>query len=207
MATVTVHPTPAMPEQRWVYLLVYLALVIVAEVMIAIPGASSPFDRPFQPIGLSLHILLVFSLMFLSVILQSKDAVLAPLLVAASLASLVRVFSLAVPRYPFFQTPDMNPLRTIPWLALVSIPLLVSIVAVAYVQGLHPLDLGLLITRWKDGLLQLAIALTGIPRGLADFPILRPQPWIERSRSPRYSSRASSFSSRPGSPRNSSSAE
>jgi len=179
MATVTVHPTPAMPEQRWVYLLVYLALVIVAEVMIAIPGASSPFDRPFQPIGLSLHILLVFSLLFLSVILQSKDAVLAPLLVAASLASLVRVFSLAVPRYPFFQTPDMNPLRTIPWLALVSIPLLVSIVAVAYVQGLHPLDLGLLITRWKDGLLQLAIALTGIPLGLVEFAILRPQPWIE----------------------------
>jgi len=161
------------------YLLVYLALVIVAEVMIAIPGTSSPFDRPFQSIGLSLHILLVFSLLFLSVILQSKDAVLAPLLVAASLASLVRVFSLAVPRYPFFQTPDMSPLRTIPWLALVSIPLLVSIVAVAYVQGLHPLDLGLLITRWKDGLLQLAIALTGIPLGLVEFAILRPQPWIE----------------------------
>src|SRR3989454_9230513 len=150
MATVIVHPTPAMPEQRWMYLLVYLALVIVAEVMIAIPGASSPFDRPFQPIGLSLHILLVFSLLFLSVILQSKDAVLAPLLVAASLASLVRVFSLAVPRYNFVTAPVTDPLNTLPWLALVSVPLLVSVAAVAYVQRLRPRDLGLTFARWPE---------------------------------------------------------
>src|SRR5437870_13182876 len=143
MATVTAHPTPAVPASRWPYLLAYLGAVVAAEVLIAIPGTASLTDRPFQSIGLSIHILLVFTLMFLSVVIQPKDATLSPLLVAASLASLVRVFSLAVPRYNFlglvptaaFPDPVTNPLNTIPWLALVSVPLLVSVAAVAYVQG------------------------------------------------------------------------
>src|SRR3989449_7725888 len=142
MATMTAHPTPAMPASRWPYLLAYLAAVIAAEVLIAIPGAT-PLDRPFQSVGLGIHILLVFTLMFLSVLIQPKDATLAPLLVAASLASLVRVFSLAVPRYPFFETPATKPLNTIQWLALVSVPLLVSVAAVAYVQRLRPPGPGL----------------------------------------------------------------
>src|SRR2546422_10700273 len=104
MATMTAHPTPAMPASRWPYLLAYLAAVIAAEVLIAIPGAA-PFERPFQSIGLGIHILLVFTLMFLSVLIQPKDATLAPLLVAASPASPGTVFSLAVPRFPFLQTP------------------------------------------------------------------------------------------------------
>jgi membrane protease YdiL (CAAX protease family) len=178
MATLTAHPTPAMPVSRWPYLLAYLAAVIAAEVLIAIPGAT-PLERPFQSIGLGIHILLVFTLMFLSVIIQPKDATLAPLLVAASLASLVRVFSLAVPRYPFFETPATKPLNTIPWLALVSVPLLVSIAAVAYVQRLRPRDLGLTVRSWPEVVQQAAIALTGIPLGLLEFFILRPpDAWI-----------------------------
>jgi len=177
MATMTAHPTPAMPASRWPYLLAYLAAVVAAEVLIAIPGAT-PLDRPFQSVGLGIHILLVFTLMFLSVLTQPKDATLAPLLIAASLASLVRIFSLAVPRYPFFATPETNPLNTIPWLALVSVPLLVSIAAVAYVQRLRPRDLGLAVHRWPEIVQQTAIALTGIPLGLVEFFILRPAAWI-----------------------------
>jgi membrane protease YdiL (CAAX protease family) len=174
-----------MPASRWPYLLAYLAVVIVAEVLIAIRGPKD-FDRPYQSIGLSIHILLVFTLMFLSVVIQSKDATLAPLLVAASLASLVRVFSLAVPRYNFlglppsprWPIPDANPLNTIPWLALVSVPLLVSVAAVAYVQRLRPRDLGLAFHRWPELVQQTAIALTGIPLGLVEFFILHPDRWI-----------------------------
>ncbi len=193
MATATAHPTPAMPASRWPYLLAYLAAVIVAEVLVAIPGPTiqgQPFpDRPFQSVGLGIHILLVFTLMFLSVIIQPKDAILAPLLVAASLASFVRVFSLAVPRYNFlglpsstsWPNPDANPLNTLPWLALVSVPLLVSIATVAYVQKLRPRDLGLRFERWVDVPFQTGIALTGIPLGLLEFFILQPGPsqdWI-----------------------------
>src|SRR6266704_1169166 len=88
-----------MPASRWPYLVAYLAAVIAAEVLIAIPAESNKLERPFQSIGLSIHILLVFTLMFLSVVIQPKDATLAPLLVAASLASLVRVFSVAAVAY------------------------------------------------------------------------------------------------------------
>jgi len=160
---------------RWTILLAYLAAVIVAETFIAIPGGS------FQSIGLGLHILLIFALMFLSVLLQSKDATLAALVVAASLASLVRVFSLAVPRYPFVTPPETNPLNTLPWLALVSVPLLVSVATVAYVQGLRPRDLGLRFERWIDIPQQTAVAMTGIPLGLLEFFILRLPPsqkWV-----------------------------
>src|SRR2546427_6146111 len=177
MATMTAHPTPAMPASRWPYLLAYLAAVIAAEVLIAIPGAT-PLDRPFQSVGLGIHILLVFTLMFLSVLIQPKDATLAPLLVAASLASLVRVFSLAVPRYPFFTTPETNPLNTIPWLALVSVPLLVSVAAVAYVQRLRPRGLWLARHRRPEGAQPTANALTGVPPGLGVFFIPRPARWV-----------------------------
>jgi membrane protease YdiL (CAAX protease family) len=184
-ATAGVEPTRT---SRWTFLLAYLSAVIVAEALIAIPGGSNPADRPFQSIGLSIHILLVFTLMFLSVLLQPKDAVLAPLLVAASLASLVRVFSLAVPRYNFLRVlpsirwpiPETNPVNTIPWLALVSIPLLVSVVSVAYVQRLRPRDLGLLLTDWKAVAIQTTIAMTGIPLGFIEFAILRPERWIDQ---------------------------
>jgi membrane protease YdiL (CAAX protease family) len=171
LATATAHPTTEMRASRWPYLLAYLAAVIAAEVLIAFSD---------EAIGLSIHILLVFTLMFLSVLIQPKDATLAPLLVAASLASLVRVFSLAVPRYNFVTAPETNPLNTLPWLALVSVPLLVSVAAVAYVQRLRPRDLGLAVHRWPELAQQTAIALTGIPLGFLEFFILRPDPWIEQ---------------------------
>jgi membrane protease YdiL (CAAX protease family) len=179
MATATATAQVASPRMsRWTYLLGYLAAVILAEILIAIPGNNPAIDRPFQSVGLGLHILLVFTLMFASVVLQTRDAVLAPLLVAASLASLVRVFSLAVPRFPFVGVPVANPLNTIPWLALVSVPLLVSVVAVSYVQRLRPRDLGLGIRGWHEVPLQILIALTGIPLGLLEYAILQPAPWI-----------------------------
>lgn len=182
MATATAQPTAAVGMSRWTYLLGYLAAVIAAETLIAIPGGPTELLRPFQSIGLGIHILLVFTLMFLSVLIQPKDATLGVLLVAASLASLVRVFSLAVPRYNFLALPgpsaDTNPLNTIPWLALVSVPLLVSVVTVAYVQRLRPRDLGLHFERWRDIPIQTAVALTGIPLGLLEFFILRPGAWI-----------------------------
>src|SRR2546430_496189 len=88
-ATATAEVVPARTS-RWTYLLAYLALVIVAEILIAVPGGATGQDRPLQPIGLAMHILLVFTLIFLSVLLQPKDPPLANFLVAVSLASLVR---------------------------------------------------------------------------------------------------------------------
>ena len=179
MATATATAQRTDPVTlRWTYLLAYLAAVVVAEVLIAIPDATDPIARPFEPVGLGLHILLVFGLIFLSVLLEPRDATLAPLLVAASLASLVRVFSLAVPRYGFFGSDPTDVQNTVPWLALVSVPLLVSVGVVAYVQRLGLRDLGLRFARWEHVPVQAAIALTGIPLGVVEFLILKPEPWI-----------------------------
>ena len=178
METATAKAAPLDVNARWAILLAYLAAVVVAESLIAIPGNVSATDRPFQSIGLGIHILLVFTLMFASVMIESRDAAMGPLLVATSLASLVRVFSLAVPRYEFVSRPPTNVLNTIPWLALVSVPLLLSVVAVAYVQKLRPRDLGLVFARWQEFPIQALIAITGIPLGLLEFEILSPEPWI-----------------------------
>src|SRR5438094_6318644 len=181
MATAVSTPQVAtVRASRWTYLLAYLALVTLAEVFIAIPGPAGPVDRPFQPIGLSMHILLVFSLLFLSVFQQTKDATLAALLVAVSLASLVRVFSLAVPPFDFVASPEMNLLNTIPWLALVSIPLLVSVAAVAYVQRLGPRDLGLLVRPVREVPLQFPVAMPVIALARLDYALLRPAPLLPR---------------------------
>lgn len=176
METAMARPASATMNRRWAILLGYLAAVIAAEILIALPGPT-PSDRPFQSVGLGVHILLVFMLMFASVLIESRDAPMAPLLVATSLASLVRVFSLAVPRYEFAAVPATNELNTIPWLALVSVPLLLSVAAVAYVQKLGPRDLGLTMTGWRQLPIQAAIATTGIPLGVVEFAILRPPAW------------------------------
>ena len=182
METATAPATETAGTTRWTILLGYFAAVVVAEIFIAIPSGPAGAERPYQPIGLGIHILLVFTLMFGSVVMEARDRTMATLLVATSLASLVRVFSLAVPRYNFLglpgPNPETNPLNTIPWLALVSIPLLVSIASVAYVQRLRPKDLGLHFRTWSDIPIQTAIAMTGIPLGVVEFEILKPGPWI-----------------------------
>lgn len=141
---------------RWTILLAYLGAVVAAELLIAFAG---------QELGLAIHILLVFALILFSVVISSTDAALAPLLVAASLASLIRVFSLAVPRFG----PDI-----LPWL------LLVSVAVVVYVQRLSVRDLGLWPIGPRQLLVQIAIGLTGVPLGVIEFFILRPRPgdWI-----------------------------
>src|SRR5207244_9733828 len=101
---------------------------------------------------------------------------------AAILPPLARAFSLAVPRYHLlglvptaaFPDPVTNPLNTIPWLALVSVPLLVSFAAVAYVQRLRPRDLGLALQPCPAHVQQPTFALPGITLGRGEVFILPP---------------------------------
>src|SRR5256886_16887444 len=100
MATAVSTPQVAtVRASRWTYLLAYLALVTLAEVFISIPGPASPADSPFQPIGLSMHILLVFSFLFLSVFQRTKNDTLAALLDEVCSQCLVCACSVAVRRY------------------------------------------------------------------------------------------------------------
>ena len=155
------------PEQIGI-LAGYAAVLVGAEALVAaVDPASGAFL--FQEVGLAVHILLVFALLFHGVLVHPRDATLAYLLTALSLASLIRVFSLAVPRYTF---------DILTWLALVSAPLLIAIVAVIYVQGLRPGELGLGLGPWKKLHWQVGIALSGLPLGILEFAILHEAPWI-----------------------------
>jgi len=173
MATETVHATPTAILPRWAIAGLYLAAVVTAEVLIAIPDPTQPTVYPFQQYGLTVHILLVFALLFHAVTIQDKDIELSVFLVALSLAPLIRIFSLSMPR--FWGT---APTGTLPWLAVVGIPLLTAAAAVAYVQQLAPWLLGLGLHSWKETAVQTAIGLTGIPLGFVEYVILRQQAWI-----------------------------
>ncbi len=177
MATATAEAASARRLPRWAVVGTVLAFLLLAEVLIAIqepgPTPSSPPSYPFQEAGLVIHILLVFAVLFAAVFLQERDPVLSAFLVALSLAPLIRIFSLSMPRYW-----GLEPTQTLPWLAVVSVPLLTSIAAVAYVQGLRPKDLGVSFDPWRMALVQAGIGLTGIPLGFVEYEILRPAPWV-----------------------------
>ena len=115
----------------------------------------------------------MFALLFHAVLVLDSDCVLSSFLVALSLAPLIRIFSLSMPRYW-----GTRPTDTLPWLAVVSIPLLTSIAAVAYVRGMRPKELGLSYGPWRQAAIQAGIGLTGIPLGFVECAILAPEPWI-----------------------------
>src|SRR5207237_9020599 len=104
-ATATAEVVPARTS-RWTYLLAYLALVIVAEILIAIPGGATGQDRPLQPIGLAMHILIVFSLMLLSVLLLHMVEPIEMLLVVVIHESLVSGLPLVVLAFDFCVSSD-----------------------------------------------------------------------------------------------------
>jgi len=89
-----------------------------------------------------------------------------------TLAPLIRILSLSLPLAIF---PIMY------WYAVVSLPLLVGAAVVAALNGYGRKDLGLTLglgrrLNRRSALVQLLIALAGLPLGLAEYFILRPQP-------------------------------
>lgn len=169
--TVKVGWTVALP--RWTLGVLGLLGIVAAEILISIPDPTDPTVFPYQQYGLVVHIFLVFSLLFTAVYIQDKDAELSVFLVAMSLAPLIRIFSLSMPR--FWGT---SPTDTLPWLAVVGIPLLTAAAAVAYVQQLPPWLLGLDVRSWKSLWTQVGLGLTGLPLGFLEYAILREAAWV-----------------------------
>ena len=138
MATEQLNAARTVALPRWAFGVLGLIGIIAAEILIAIPDPNLAGEYPYQQYGLTLHILLVFLLLFLAVYIQERDPQLSVFLVALSLAPLIRVFSLSMPR--FWGT---APTDTLPWLAVVGIPLLTVVAAVALVEKLRPWIVGL----------------------------------------------------------------
>src|SRR5574340_1413532 len=97
MATETVHVGRAVRLPRWAIVVAYLGVIVVAEYLVGIRDPANPTVYPYQQYGLTLHILLVFALLFHSVTLLDRDTELSVFLMALSLAPLIRIFSLSMP--------------------------------------------------------------------------------------------------------------
>ena len=156
---------------RWPFLGGYLIALILAEFLVGIsthqPDGAVLWQAGLE-LGLTIHILLLFSVLFLAVLIGESDRPLAFLLAAVSLASLDRILSLAVPRPQW--------LTLLQWLGLVSIPLLTAAGSVAYVLGIRLKDLGFGPMSRSDIALQGLVGSSGLLLGVAEFAILRPSP-------------------------------
>lgn len=132
----------------------YLACIVAAELIIAL----------IDPLGgVIFHIALLIALVFHS---SRADEPLNKVYLALALAPLIRLVSLSMPLTNFPQ---------IYWYAIIAVPLLLAAFAVARRLSFTRDDIGLNFNRIP---LQVAVAFTGIPFGIAEYYILRPEPLI-----------------------------
>jgi membrane protease YdiL (CAAX protease family) len=132
--------------------IMYLLFISFAEVVTSI----------VDPIyGIIIHTLLLFSLIALSVF-RPKNA--SNVFLCLSIAPLIRIFSLSLPLSYF---PDYT------WYIIAGIPMLIAAISLMRIQGLKLSDVGI---NRKKPVLQFLIMLTGIPFGVLEYLILKPDP-------------------------------
>jgi membrane protease YdiL (CAAX protease family) len=141
-------------------LLLYLAAMTTGELL----SASGRYEA-----GLAVHMLLLFALIFQSSATWTKNATLSRLLLSLTLGPLLRVLSLSVPLWPF---------TTLQWLGIMSVPLIASCLAVMRTLQLKRRDVCLALGPLRKLPWQVVIGLLGIPLGVVEYFILRPNPWL-----------------------------
>ncbi len=135
---------------------IYLAAIAGAEVVTSL---SSALNGILVHIGILVALIVHYSLV--------AERPVAKLILAMSLAPLVRILSLSMPLVDFSAKY---------WYALTGSPLLISAAIVARILNFHPRDIGL---TWGNVPLQLAIGSTGFAFGVIEYFILHPLPIID----------------------------
>jgi membrane protease YdiL (CAAX protease family) len=132
----------------------YLFLIVIAETV-------TSFINPSY--GLFIHSMLLVSLFTLSAFWhKTKNA--SNLFLCLSIAPLIRIFSLSLPLQYF---------PTYAWYLVAAIPMLMAAITVIRLQGLSLTDVGI---TFKKPIIQLTVMLTGIPFGILEYFILKPNP-------------------------------
>ena len=135
--------------------LLYLAAVTGAEL------ATTLVD---PLLGVILHVVILAALILHASVVPDRPYY--KLLVALSLAPLIRILSLSFP---------LEGVDLVYWYAIIAVPLLVAIMFVASTIGLKREDLGLTIRAWR---LQALVAGTGVAFGVVEYLILGPEPLV-----------------------------
>ena len=132
----------------------YLFLIVLAETV------TSFIDPSY---GLFIHSILLVSLLTLSAFWHKTNSA-SNLFLCLSIAPLIRIFSLSLPLAYF---------PPYAWYLLAGIPMLIAAITIMRLQNLRLKDVGITL---KKPIIQLAIMLTGIPFGILEYFILRPDP-------------------------------
>jgi membrane protease YdiL (CAAX protease family) len=131
----------------------YAALIAVAEVV------TTFLDPMF---GLLAHSVILVSLLALPAFWRGNPS--SGLFLSLSLAPLIRIVSLSLP---------LSYLPRYSWFVVASAPIFAATFALMRVQGWRFADVGFTIRR---PLTQACVALSGVPFGVVEYHILRPEP-------------------------------
>jgi membrane protease YdiL (CAAX protease family) len=111
--------------------------------------------------GIILHFTILFSLITISAVVQ--DEVQRGFWLALGLVPLIRIASLVVP---------VAEISEIYWYIIITIPIFTGILTVIRRLNFSVDDIGF---NWRNGFIQILIALTGIGLGIVDYFILKPE--------------------------------
>lgn len=136
--------------------LAYLAGIAAAEVVVALVDPLA---------GIVLHILLLLGLVAHSALTAGHPQ--HKLYLAIALAPLIRVLSLSLP---------LAHLPEIYWYAIIAVPLVIAVFVVKKRLGYSRQDVGLTVGNLP---LQLLVGATGIPFGILEFYLLRPEGLVD----------------------------
>ncbi len=143
----------------------YFTTFVVAEGLAAFSTQPSGLT-----LGMIVHVLLLFTLLFHAAVLSGSDQKLSRFLAVLALAPLIRILSLSTPPTPF---------TIIQWLLVISFPLLAAGGTMAYVMNLKARDVFLSPGSPRSLALQVPVAASGLALGAIEFLILLPEEaWI-----------------------------
>ncbi len=131
----------------------YLFFLIVAEFVTCY----------FLHVGVMIHLCVLGALLIHSVVLDDKPV--SGLLTAMSVAPLIRILGLSTPLVHFSQ---------ISWFAIVSVPMFITGITIARMQGLSASQVGLIPPKKKYLPLEVAIIVICFPIGFIEYQLLQP---------------------------------
>lgn len=151
-------PRVKISPDQWAIFLSYLAVISIAEFLTVFSNARA---------GMIFHAFILVALILHSTLLASRP--IHKVLLALALAPLIRVISLSLPLEGFQQ---------MYWYLLIGLCLAGSIMLVINRLGLNLREIGLTLRGWP---LQISIAVIGLPLGVMEYLILRPDVLVSRT--------------------------
>ncbi|MFC1866168.1 lysostaphin resistance A-like protein [Chloroflexota bacterium] len=133
----------------------YLVAIIIAELV-------TTYSDPLWGIGL--HTAILIAIIIHATIIEEKPR--RNFILSLAIVPLIRILSLVMPLVDIPQ---------IWWLPIVYVPILAAAIVLVRILGYTPREVGFTFHFTK---FQLLIGILGIPLGILEYLIIRPEPWV-----------------------------